>query len=116
MIRRPPRSTQSRSSAASDVYKRQVQGIIPGSYRRKPHGYFQRVWCRMTLTTWWCRIRTKAARTSVAAVTGPRGPGGRQKVSRYNTERLFSHAHVAQWIEHWPPEPGVAGSNPAVGT
>jgi len=24
MIRRPPRSTQSRSSAASDVYKRQV--------------------------------------------------------------------------------------------
>src|SRR5450756_3157668 len=28
MIRRPPRSTQSRSSAASDVYKRQV-GIFP---------------------------------------------------------------------------------------
>ena len=26
MIRRPPRSTQSRSSAASDVYKRQMQG------------------------------------------------------------------------------------------
>src|SRR5450756_690789 len=26
MIRRPPRSTQSRSSAASDVYKRQGQG------------------------------------------------------------------------------------------
>ena len=25
MIRRPPRSTQSRSSAASDVYKRQMQ-------------------------------------------------------------------------------------------
>ena len=25
MIRRPPRSTQSRSSAASDVYKRQVK-------------------------------------------------------------------------------------------
>ena len=28
MIRRPPRSTQSRSSAASDVYKRQDMGII----------------------------------------------------------------------------------------
>eukprot|EP01017_Pseudomicrothorax_dubius_P036207 TRINITY_DN5164_c0_g2_i1.p1 TRINITY_DN5164_c0_g2~~TRINITY_DN5164_c0_g2_i1.p1 ORF type:complete len:174 (+),score=19.39 TRINITY_DN5164_c0_g2_i1:13-534(+) len=28
MIRRPPRSTQSRSSAASDVYKRQVYGYI----------------------------------------------------------------------------------------
>eukprot|EP00826_Nyctotherus_ovalis_P040980 TRINITY_DN4081_c0_g3_i1.p1 TRINITY_DN4081_c0_g3~~TRINITY_DN4081_c0_g3_i1.p1 ORF type:complete len:305 (+),score=68.93 TRINITY_DN4081_c0_g3_i1:28-915(+) len=27
MIRRPPRSTQSRSSAASDVYKRQVHGM-----------------------------------------------------------------------------------------
>ena len=32
MIRRPPRSTQSRSSAASDVYKRQNLGRI---YRRK---------------------------------------------------------------------------------
>src|SRR5450756_1297652 len=31
MIRRPPRSTQSRSSAASDVYKRQpIQAGIPG--------------------------------------------------------------------------------------
>src|SRR5680860_1925483 len=31
MIRRPPRSTQSRSSAASDVYKRQLQGCLgPG--------------------------------------------------------------------------------------
>src|SRR5450756_3239856 len=27
MIRRPPRSTQSRSSAASDVYKRQVKAL-----------------------------------------------------------------------------------------
>ncbi len=23
------------------------------------------------------------------------------------------YAPVAQWIEHWPPEPGAAGSNPA---
>src|SRR5665809_23186 len=28
MIRRPPRSTQSRSSAASDVYKRQLDGTL----------------------------------------------------------------------------------------
>src|SRR5659263_97106 len=28
MIRRPPRSTQSRSSAASDVYKRQVSDVV----------------------------------------------------------------------------------------
>ena len=31
MIRRPPRSTQSRSSAASDVYKRQGDGVGSGS-------------------------------------------------------------------------------------
>src|SRR5450756_347057 len=31
MIRRPPRSTQSRSSAASDVYKRQAQYGLRGS-------------------------------------------------------------------------------------
>src|SRR5450756_445665 len=29
MIRRPPRSTQSRSSAASDVYKRQIETPCP---------------------------------------------------------------------------------------
>ena len=28
MIRRPPRSTQSRSSAASDVYKRQLEDLF----------------------------------------------------------------------------------------
>ena len=33
MIRRPPRSTQSRSSAASDVYKRQVEdGTVKGGF------------------------------------------------------------------------------------
>src|SRR5450756_2784086 len=32
MIRRPPRSTQSRSSAASDVYKRQCQHLIDGKW------------------------------------------------------------------------------------
>src|SRR5450756_2101136 len=31
MIRRPPRSTQSRSSAASDVYKRQLLYAFAGS-------------------------------------------------------------------------------------
>src|SRR5450756_1350721 len=33
MIRRPPRSTQSRSSAASDVYKRQRLGALLGLAR-----------------------------------------------------------------------------------
>ena len=31
MIRRPPRSTQSRSSAASDVYKRQLKYLVKES-------------------------------------------------------------------------------------
>src|SRR5680860_1473380 len=33
MIRRPPRSTQSRSSAASDVYKRQVERGMKRAFR-----------------------------------------------------------------------------------
>src|SRR5450756_1635853 len=35
MIRRPPRSTQSRSSAASDVYKRQVYLYEAGFFHSK---------------------------------------------------------------------------------
>ena len=39
MIRRPPRSTQSRSSAASDVYKRQMESFqeacTPGYYNNE---------------------------------------------------------------------------------
>src|SRR5450756_906682 len=35
MIRRPPRSTQSRSSAASDVYKRQFDDIVQKAHRGK---------------------------------------------------------------------------------
>src|SRR5450756_250407 len=42
MIRRPPRSTQSRSSAASDVYKRQVElraDVLPaGGHQDGPAG------------------------------------------------------------------------------
>src|SRR5450756_2532874 len=46
MIRRPPRSTQSRSSAASDVYKRQVLldgGEVPAfpEHQRLVHGLLQ---------------------------------------------------------------------------
>src|SRR5450756_1805225 len=37
MIRRPPRSTQSRSSAASDVYKRQVHLNLHKTFST-PHG------------------------------------------------------------------------------
>src|SRR5450756_1252354 len=38
MIRRPPRSTQSRSSAASDVYKRQRQAAFPVARNRHDAG------------------------------------------------------------------------------
>src|SRR5664280_3273657 len=39
MIRRPPRSTLSSSSAASDVYKRRIQDDVLGQWRRA--GCFQ---------------------------------------------------------------------------
>src|SRR5450756_73714 len=39
MIRRPPRSTQSRSSAASDVYKRQA---LPGGHGQRLEPQVQR--------------------------------------------------------------------------
>ena len=38
MIRRPPRSTQSRSSAASDVYKRQGGDHVPHHHADVPPG------------------------------------------------------------------------------
>src|SRR5450756_2987745 len=41
MIRRPPRSTQSRSSAASDVYKRQVEAWVTWTL---PANDFQYPW------------------------------------------------------------------------
>ena len=36
MIRRPPRSTLDRSSAASDVYKRQIYGLLAQLYYSAP--------------------------------------------------------------------------------
>src|SRR5450756_2511699 len=40
MIRRPPRSTQSRSSAASDVYKRQGYGFLRSKYVPSPQDIY----------------------------------------------------------------------------
>ena len=42
MIRRPPRSTQSRSSAASDVYKRQTLRAMAAEAADKVIGYRKR--------------------------------------------------------------------------
>src|SRR5450756_2196629 len=50
MIRRPPRSTQSRSSAASDVYKRQIHDIPPltqATIRSVIAALIVAGWCRL---------------------------------------------------------------------
>jgi hypothetical protein len=44
MIRRPPRSTQSRSSAASDVYKRQLNKAPQFSFFDKTSGRPKSKW------------------------------------------------------------------------
>ena len=44
MIRRPPRSTQSRSSAASDVYKRQIQYLEDKKLGKAAVTYRMRDW------------------------------------------------------------------------
>src|SRR5450756_3173955 len=45
MTRRPPRSTQSRSSAASDVYKRQQNGSLTVAHAWKPErGFLKSRW------------------------------------------------------------------------
>src|SRR5450756_3253078 len=49
MIRRPPRSTQSRSSAASDVYKRQIYTF--GNEKQKQQ-YLPRI---ANVDDWWCQ-------------------------------------------------------------
>src|SRR5450756_1241685 len=57
MIRRPPRSTQSRSSAASDVYKRQIQGWVQDG----------RVWFRIWSTPYWTVESSVSGRSAVRA-------------------------------------------------
>src|SRR5450756_1366620 len=77
MIRRPPRSTQSRSSAASDVYKRQVpdshiQTLVPFSW----NGPLQvrptvASWSRMSLAH---SPRSQRVSSVGAAALSPAGP------------------------------------------
>src|SRR5680860_1906541 len=73
MIRRPPRSTQSRSSAASDVYKRQVAGSATPDGLRCPQGQYGR----------------RAARA---------GPEDRGAVSPRRKDRAMSEQDVQDWI------------------
>src|SRR5450756_1479084 len=46
MIRRPPRSTQSRSSAASDVYKRQGMSHFPAADTAALSSFFSKLFFR----------------------------------------------------------------------
>src|SRR5678815_4470390 len=69
MIRRPPRSTLDRSSAASDVYKRQDEPVVINGWR--PHNYDEGYRGAMTLRTAFAlSVNTVAA--EVANEIGPR--------------------------------------------
>eukprot|EP01017_Pseudomicrothorax_dubius_P050497 TRINITY_DN957_c0_g2_i1.p1 TRINITY_DN957_c0_g2~~TRINITY_DN957_c0_g2_i1.p1 ORF type:complete len:195 (-),score=26.12 TRINITY_DN957_c0_g2_i1:108-692(-) len=72
MIRRPPRSTQSRSSAASDVYKRQYQRRVHGDFNCKRHT------TRMSsrLATLFRRTRSIPMRAYYEYDASPRHPTG----------------------------------------
>src|SRR5450756_608456 len=69
MIRRPPRSTQSRSSAASDVYKRQLLGRRSGLTLGQRYDH-------VTGALWWFNdaltvgFTVFVAATAVAAIIG----------------------------------------------
>src|SRR5450756_2165789 len=67
MIRRPPRSTQSRSSAASDVYKRQVYDLVGRLRRRTGIGFGPHLF-RHTYATW--LLRKGAGMESVKELLG----------------------------------------------
>src|SRR5450756_426451 len=58
MIRRPPRSTQSRSSAASDVYKRQLMGstyqhVIPETPQPWSDYFYSGSWWKAAPKRYW---------------------------------------------------------------
>ena len=87
MIRRPPRSTQSRSSAASDVYKRQDQNLLgsggkPTSQRRSLH----RSRIRRPITRRYHRDPDHGARTAFLRQT-------RRRQTRRSRRRLRPARH-----------------------
>src|SRR5450756_3259290 len=79
MLRRPPRSTQSRSSAASDVYKRQVYARLAG---------YEDVNDQEALT------REPAMRAVVGKRALERHAASAQTVSRFETEILTQEENI----------------------
>src|SRR5680860_1236175 len=80
MIRRPPRSTQSRSSAASDVYKRQTPGSQDALRARTPseaHPWprpdaLGLLWNSLAISTWSSIAFLGAIRAPTLVVCGER--------------------------------------------
>eukprot|EP00657_Telonema_sp_P-1_P010110 TRINITY_DN43_c0_g1_i21.p3 TRINITY_DN43_c0_g1~~TRINITY_DN43_c0_g1_i21.p3 ORF type:complete len:111 (+),score=21.06 TRINITY_DN43_c0_g1_i21:143-475(+) len=79
MIRRPPRSTQSRSSAASDVYKRQVSTQSTGDQANK--------------RIWWMPWRQQAMK-DVVACDKSRGAGKQALIREFPN----GETHPACWV------------------
>src|SRR5665648_1303307 len=98
MIRRPPRSTLSSSSAASDVYKRQIKtapttsflvdGIDDPPSNRLFHGLSVSEGCAQSVRKWWLSAplpvlciheRTLPAPARIGRSTGPRRRSSRRR-------------------------------------
>eukprot|EP00657_Telonema_sp_P-1_P002972 TRINITY_DN16950_c0_g1_i1.p1 TRINITY_DN16950_c0_g1~~TRINITY_DN16950_c0_g1_i1.p1 ORF type:complete len:100 (+),score=48.01 TRINITY_DN16950_c0_g1_i1:137-436(+) len=75
MIRRPPRSTQSRSSAASDVYKRQQSRSVEGRSASELADEIADLRC-----TWKSRASASPAPHGVSSNRSPTECAGKQTV------------------------------------
>ena len=89
MIRRPPRSTQSRSSAASDVYKRQVFGVLQHLSNSDRHLAQQQQRVHRLLTQTFRRASTVPSHQSQASF------GSDQQSFRRHSDKILE-LHVLQ--------------------
>eukprot|EP00657_Telonema_sp_P-1_P001922 TRINITY_DN14699_c0_g1_i1.p1 TRINITY_DN14699_c0_g1~~TRINITY_DN14699_c0_g1_i1.p1 ORF type:complete len:222 (+),score=13.09 TRINITY_DN14699_c0_g1_i1:145-810(+) len=119
MIRRPPRSTQSRSSAASDVYKRQAQHTArpsPAGEKTFPHTNLPSVGILPHH-----RGGSGPVRKAVAGRKGEKGPTQAEKEQQHRLMEKFWYQSPAEFLlrnkrkwreksDCWPPL--VPPSNP----
>ena len=102
MIRRPPRSTQSRSSAASDVYKRQVEGDFPDGMEFSGLVFVSETWFRTwggTANDWLTLITAH----EVAHQWWYATVGNDQSLSPYLDEALATYSELV-FYEHYYPD------------